>query len=681
MVGSTPKPARPLPDDHRAGTGPMLSDESHIRSAALTEADSRGWADPMLISSTDVDQITPGARPLIVIAEQRLAADQAKGVAALVGAGCQVLLVSSHEIEDDVAAWLPAGVVLPVPAQEGRGEGPPSNMTGGRSALEATGVAEIDARGWPEPTVVDPAHLSEQPPAGDPLVVAVEAGSLTADVALAVAALVGAGRDVLLVTDAQPAEAVREWIPADALVVADPVQQMSAVAPTPPATPAAAHTGAGGAASSRPLRVVESIGKGRKRERWVRGGVPHREDGPAVSISDPSGKRLSEEWYANGVLHCPDGPARVIFHPNGKAAVREWWLDGQRHREKGPAIITYGPDGTPVAEEWFRYGREEPSQVMATTQDAHPAASPSQSPARPPLPHISHDPYCRFVPDPPTVGRTDWDRTMGTINSLTSRLRLSGRSDAEHWVGMWECGTTGVVAPVRVEPWHSPAGGYVISVSSPIGAADGSAGLLSLNGPAQLAFASLVLACTEQPVPRRKRWELLKSRATGTRRADENLPPGAGNRGPHRRLLHEEHLTAYRSKPAPLLEPIHIEGWQQGIALQYLLPIAEWPLLERWATTSINSVTACHDLLTNPEGDLGRQAQGSDLTLVPAYIAATGLRPYPVLAAAAFQRRETERAYKATRLAADTSDEKPAGKLVENLGPGFPQPNRWPTGR
>jgi hypothetical protein len=73
--------------------------------------------------------------------------------------------------------------------------------------------------------------------------------------------------------------------------------------------------------------------------KWMKDGILHREDGPAIEEAD--GRK---EWYLNGQLHREDGPA--IECANGR---KEWYLNGQRHREDGPAIEHY--DG---GKEWYQ---------------------------------------------------------------------------------------------------------------------------------------------------------------------------------------------------------------------------------------------------------------------------------------------------------------------------------------
>ena len=67
---------------------------------------------------------------------------------------------------------------------------------------------------------------------------------------------------------------------------------------------------------------------------WLKDGVYHREDGPALIM--PDGQK---EWYINGDLHRWKAPA--IITADGKEF---WFQHGKRHRKDGPAV-TY-PSGT-----------------------------------------------------------------------------------------------------------------------------------------------------------------------------------------------------------------------------------------------------------------------------------------------------------------------------------------------
>jgi hypothetical protein len=60
---------------------------------------------------------------------------------------------------------------------------------------------------------------------------------------------------------------------------------------------------------------------------WYHNGLLHREDGPAVEMSDGSW-----EWLFHGTWHRVGGPAIQID------IGRYWYLHGLLHREDGPAI-------------------------------------------------------------------------------------------------------------------------------------------------------------------------------------------------------------------------------------------------------------------------------------------------------------------------------------------------------
>ena len=87
---------------------------------------------------------------------------------------------------------------------------------------------------------------------------------------------------------------------------------------------------------------VETITSSHGHTEWLRNGLPHRDDGPAIRYKDGS-----EVWYRNGLCHRDDGPA--VEWTNG---TREWFRNGQRHREDGPAIEYV--DGT---KEWWLQGK------------------------------------------------------------------------------------------------------------------------------------------------------------------------------------------------------------------------------------------------------------------------------------------------------------------------------------
>lgn len=61
---------------------------------------------------------------------------------------------------------------------------------------------------------------------------------------------------------------------------------------------------------------------------WLRDGVLHRDDGPAVEKANGT-----KEWYVAGKLHRVNGPAVECLNGN-----KYWNINGYLHREDGPAI-------------------------------------------------------------------------------------------------------------------------------------------------------------------------------------------------------------------------------------------------------------------------------------------------------------------------------------------------------
>ena len=78
-------------------------------------------------------------------------------------------------------------------------------------------------------------------------------------------------------------------------------------------------------------------------ERWIKDGLLHREDGPAIIEKDGT-----EYWYKDGKWHREDGPAIIE-----KDGTEYWYKNNLRHREGGPAIIY--PDDT---EYYYLYGKQ-----------------------------------------------------------------------------------------------------------------------------------------------------------------------------------------------------------------------------------------------------------------------------------------------------------------------------------
>ena len=61
---------------------------------------------------------------------------------------------------------------------------------------------------------------------------------------------------------------------------------------------------------------------------WIKNGLLHREDGPAIEHSIGY-----SAWYLKGKKHRIDGPALIWI--NGD---KEWWVNDELHREDGPAV-------------------------------------------------------------------------------------------------------------------------------------------------------------------------------------------------------------------------------------------------------------------------------------------------------------------------------------------------------
>lgn len=81
---------------------------------------------------------------------------------------------------------------------------------------------------------------------------------------------------------------------------------------------------------------------------WKTGHCIHREDGPAIELSDGT-----EIWVKKGKIHREDGPA-VIF-PTGSMV---WFIKNKIHRTDGPAIVY--SDGN---KEWYHKGKCHMSYV------------------------------------------------------------------------------------------------------------------------------------------------------------------------------------------------------------------------------------------------------------------------------------------------------------------------------
>lgn len=88
-----------------------------------------------------------------------------------------------------------------------------------RMLFEAGRVAAL--RGWSSPQVVDVASVLDQGPNGAPLIILASPDALTAKSARAIAALLGAGRDAVILSSGVSVEAVTGWLPEGSLICVD----------------------------------------------------------------------------------------------------------------------------------------------------------------------------------------------------------------------------------------------------------------------------------------------------------------------------------------------------------------------------------------------------------------------------------------------------------------------------
>lgn len=76
-------------------------------------------------------------------------------------------------------------------------------------------------RGWSSPQVVDVASVLDQGPSGPPLIIFASPDELTPETARTIAALLGAGRDAVILSAGVAVEAVAGWLPAGSIICVD----------------------------------------------------------------------------------------------------------------------------------------------------------------------------------------------------------------------------------------------------------------------------------------------------------------------------------------------------------------------------------------------------------------------------------------------------------------------------
>ena len=63
--------------------------------------------------------------------------------------------------------------------------------------------------------------------------------------------------------------------------------------------------------------------------KFMKAGVFHRLDGPALICFHQDGSLHHKAWYLDGVLHCENGPAKVFYHEDGSVSFESWWMNGK----------------------------------------------------------------------------------------------------------------------------------------------------------------------------------------------------------------------------------------------------------------------------------------------------------------------------------------------------------------
>jgi hypothetical protein len=84
-----------------------------------------------------------------------------------------------------------------------------------------------------------------------------------------------------------------------------------------------------------------------QRSEFLKAGMLHREDGPAVVYHNNS--KVKEEWYLYNIRHREGGPAVIPWNVGSY----EWWVNGLLHREDGPAVVSLTGEVTT----WYLKGK------------------------------------------------------------------------------------------------------------------------------------------------------------------------------------------------------------------------------------------------------------------------------------------------------------------------------------
>lgn len=100
-------------------------------------------------------------------------------------------------------------------------------------------------------------------------------------------------------------------------------------------------------------------------EEYIKKGLYHREDGPAIIKYDVKGRVLKKFWYRNGLRHNLKGPAQISYYKNGNMKFKSYWVRGIHSRRNGPAYVMYRKQGKVVAKLWAKNNVfRKPSKFM-----------------------------------------------------------------------------------------------------------------------------------------------------------------------------------------------------------------------------------------------------------------------------------------------------------------------------
>jgi hypothetical protein len=104
--------------------------------------------------------------------------------------------------------------------------------------------------------------------------------------------------------------------------------------------------------------LVRTHADGRVETQWLRGGLPHSDDGTHLAaITVGADGATTTSWYRDGVLQSPagGGPAVVCDEPLRGVTVQTWYADGQRHRD-GDLAAEIRTSAAAVVETHYRRG-------------------------------------------------------------------------------------------------------------------------------------------------------------------------------------------------------------------------------------------------------------------------------------------------------------------------------------